>query len=84
MVCGGQTSRFEVAEHLVKLLSLPYDIKITPVSSDYFKKEYYAERPASERLLTKKLDLRKVNMMRDWKISLKEYLEKYYVGYLNK
>ena len=82
MVCGGQTSRFEVAEYLVELLNLPYDIKITPVSSDYFKEEYYAERPASERLVTTKLDLRGVNMMRDWKISLKEYLENYYQGYL--
>lgn len=82
MVCGGQTSRFEVAEYLVELLNLDYDIKITPVSSEYFKKEYFADRPASERLLTKKLDLRKVNMMRDWKISLKDYLEDYYEGYL--
>ena len=84
MVCGGQTSRFEVAESLVEMLNLPYEIKITPVTSDYFKEEYFAARPASERLLTKKLDLRKVNKMRDWKVSLKEYLEKYYVGYLNK
>jgi dTDP-4-dehydrorhamnose reductase len=83
MVCVGQTSRYEVAEYLIELLNLKHDIKITPVSSDYFKKEYYAERPASERLLTKKLDLRKVNMMRDWKVSLKEYLENYYVDYLN-
>lgn len=82
MVCGGQTSRYEVAEYLIELLNLKDDIQITPVSSDYFKKEYYAERPASERLLTKKLDLRKVNMMRDWKVSLKEYLEDYYQGYL--
>ena len=83
MVCGGQTSRFEVAEHLVELLDLDYDIKITPVSSDYFKKEYYAERPASERLLTKKLDLRKVNLMRDWRVSLEEYIEVYYKDYLS-
>ena len=82
MVCDGQTSRFEVAEHLVKLLNLDNDIKINKVSSDYFKKEYYAERPASERLLTKKLDLRKVNLMRDWKVSLEEYLKDYYEGYL--
>ena len=82
MVCGGQTSRYEVAEYLLELLNLNHDIKITPVSSDYFKKEYYAKRPPSERLLTKKLDLRKVNLMRDWKVSLKEYLENYYRDYL--
>ena len=78
----GQTSRYEVAEYLLELLNLNHDIKITPDSSDYFKKEYYAKRPPSERLLTKKLDLRKVNLMRDWKVSLKEYLENYYRDYL--
>ena len=82
-VCGGQTSRLEVATELVKVLHLENEIKITPVKSDFFKDVYYAERPASERLLTKKLDLRGVNKMRDWKESLKEYISEYYQGYLN-
>ena len=82
-VCGGQTSRLEVATELVKVLHLENEIKITPVKSDYFKDVYYADRPASERLLTKKLDLRGVNKMRDWKESLKEYISEYYQGYLN-
>ena len=82
MVCGGQTSRFEVATKLVELVGLKGEVKITAVKSDYFKEEYYAERPASERLVTKKLDLRGVNKMRDWEISLKEYIETYYKGYL--
>ena len=82
-VCGGQTSRFEVARELINLLGLEDEIKLRSVSSDYFKDVYYAERPPSERLLTKKLDLRNVNKMRDWRISLKEYLEQYYAGYLN-
>ena len=58
-------------------------IKINEVESDYFKDVYYAERPASERLLTKKLELRGVNKMKDWKIALKEYVENYYQGYLD-
>ena len=82
-VCGGQTSRFEVAEELVSLLGKKDDIKITSVNSEYFKDIYYAERPPSERLLTKKLDLRGVNKMRDWRISLKEYINKYYEGYID-
>lgn len=82
-VCGGQTSRLEVAQELLKLLNRNDEVKITTVSSDYFKEIYFAERPASERLATKKLDLRGVNQMRDWKIALKEYLEDYYKGYLN-
>jgi len=83
-VCGGQTSRIEVAEELVDLLGLNDEIKITSVNSEYFKDVYYAERPPSERLLTKKLDLRGVNKMRDWRISLKEYINTYYIDFLNK
>jgi dTDP-4-dehydrorhamnose reductase len=82
-VCGGQTSRFEVAEELISLLGKKDDIKITSVNSEYFKDIYYAERPPSERLLTKKLDLRGANKMRDWKVSLKEYINKYYEGYID-
>jgi len=83
-VCGGQTSRLEVAQELLKILGKEKEIKITTVSSDYFKDEYFAERPASERLITKKLDLRGVNQMRDWKVALKEYIDNYYIGYLDK
>lgn len=82
MVCGGITGRFEVAEELVRMIGKAEDIKVTPVDSNYFKKEYFAMRPPSERLLDKKLDLRGVNIMRDWKICLKEYLENYYSEYL--
>lgn len=82
MVCNGVTSRLEVARELVKNLNLEDQITITSVNSDYFADEYFAERPASERLITKKLDLRNSNKMRDWKICLKEYLEKYYKSYL--
>jgi dTDP-4-dehydrorhamnose reductase len=82
-VCGGQTSRLEVAVELINLLGLQNQVKITPVESDYFKDIYFAERPASERLVTRKLELRGVNMMKDWKIALKEYLGKYYQGYLD-
>lgn len=82
MVCGGITGRFEVAQELVKMLNLSDEIKVTAVNSDYFKETYFAARPPSERLLDKKLDLRGVNIMRDWKVCLKEYLDNYYTGYL--
>lgn len=82
MVCGGVTSRLEVAEEILNLTGLADKVKIRPVFSDHFKKEYFAERPPSERLLNRKLDLRKLNMMRDWKVALKEYIEDYYKGYI--
>lgn len=82
MVCGGVTGRLEVAQYLVETLGLANAIKVTPVSSDYFANEYFAARPPSERLITKKLDLRDLNRMRDWKTCLDEYLADAFAGYL--
>ncbi|MFM5948506.1 MAG: SDR family oxidoreductase [Novosphingobium sp.] len=81
-VCQGVTSRFEIAEHIVKALGKADEVAVEPVSSDYFAKEYFAPRPPSERLITKKLDLRGVNVMRDWRVCLDEYLADKYQGYL--
>ncbi len=83
MVCGGQTSRFEVAEVLISLLKKKDTIKLIKVDSDYFSEEYFAERPPNERLINRKLDLRGINIMRDWKVALKEYLDNYYSDYLD-
>ena len=82
MVCGGQTSRIEVANELIDILNLSNEIKITSVSSDYFKEIYFAERPPCERLINKKLDLRDANLMSDWRKSLKKYINSYYKDYL--
>ena len=82
IVCGGVTGRLEVAIELVSILNLEDEIKVTAVDSSYWKKEYFADRPPSERLENKKLDLRKLNVMRDWRICLKEYLNDYYSDYL--
>jgi dTDP-4-dehydrorhamnose reductase len=78
MVCGGQTSRLEVAGEMLRILGRQGEISIVPVNSDYYKREYFAARPASERLVNKKLNLRGLNIMRDWRVALKEYLEGYY------
>ena len=82
MVCGGETSRLEVAKELIRALGKEDEIKITDVTSDYFSKEYFADRPPSERLINKKLSLRGINIMQPWKVALKEYLEEYYCEYL--
>ena len=83
LVCDGQTNRMEVASELLRLLNLEKEIKLVSVKSDYFKDIYFAERPPNERLINKKLDLKNLNIMRDWKSALKEYLENYYQDYLN-
>jgi dTDP-4-dehydrorhamnose reductase len=82
LVCKGQTSRMEVAIELVKVLGLTDQVKMTEVTSDYFKDTYFAPRPPCERLVNKKLDLRGINIMRDWKIALKEYIDSYFKDYL--
>jgi len=82
MVCGGQTSRLEVARELLKILKREDSITITEVESNYFKNIYFAERPPCERLINKKLELRNLNSMRDWKVALNEYVQNYYKGYL--
>ncbi len=83
MVCGGQTSRLEVATELVRLLNLEGKVKLTPVGSDYFKDTYFAERPPCERLINRKLNIRNLNLMRDWRVALEEYITDYYKGYLD-
>jgi dTDP-4-dehydrorhamnose reductase len=83
MVCGGQTSRLEVCEALLDILHLKERIKITPVNSEYYKDVYFAQRPANERLVNRKLEIRGLNLMQDWKIALKEYISQYYKGYLD-
>ena len=52
------------------------------MNSDYWKKTYFAERPPSERLIDKKLDLRGLNVMRDWRVCLRDYVDNYYQDYL--
>ena len=79
MVCGGLTGRYEVAKELVSLLGLDNKIQIKDVSSDFFAKEYFAKRPACERLINKRLDDLDLNLMRDWKIALKDCLDLYYI-----
>ncbi|MFA5817545.1 MAG: SDR family oxidoreductase [Bacteroidales bacterium] len=82
MACEGHTSRLEVAVEMINLLNLQDKVTITPVTSDYFRKIYFAERPPSERLEDRKLRIRGLNGMRDWPVALKDYLENYYYGRL--
>ena len=82
-VCEGETSRIEVAKEILKVLKLSDKIEINEVTSEFFKDIYFAERPPSERLVNKKLGLRNIKVMRDWKISLSEYLSEYYKDFLN-
>ena len=78
MVCEGLTGRLEVANELIKLTDHDKEIKIIEVNSEHFANEYFADRPNCERLVNKKLDTIGCNIMRNWKLSLKDYLLIYY------
>lgn len=82
-VCGGQTSRLEVAQELLNIIGKSDEIKINVVSSKHFAEEYFAERPESERLWTRKLQLRGISEMQDWKVSLNKYIKEHYANYLD-
>jgi dTDP-4-dehydrorhamnose reductase len=73
-VCSGRGSRYDVAVELVRLLGLVGSVAIEKVSSDFFAREYFAPRPASEQLVNAKLAARKLNVMRDWRVCLAEYV----------
>ena len=83
MVCQGITSRLEVARELISQLEMNGNIRINEVSSDHFEKEYFAPRPASERLTNTRLEQEDLDVMRDWKTSLSEYLGESYSQYNN-
>ena len=74
LVCEGVSSRLEVAKEILKIMNISDKINLNEVDSSFFQKEYFSQRPRSERLINKKLNLRNLNIMRDWKTCLYEYL----------
>lgn len=79
-VCHGDCSRYEIAVEFIRLLGLEKKITIKKVNSDFFRREYFAPRPASERLVNLKLKMRGLDFMPSWENALKEYamdLKKY-------
>ena len=76
MVSQGEASRYETAVAINEYLNL--GLKINKVDSSYYKEEYFAPRPYSEKLINKSLNDLGKNYMRNWKVCLHEYLNKYY------
>lgn len=83
VVCQGLTSRLEVTREILNFFKLNDVIKIKEVNSDFFKKDYHAQRPFSERLINSRLNKLSLNIMRNWKVCLYEYLNKDYKNLFN-
>ena len=82
-VCEGLTDRLEVAKEILQIVNLDNQISIDEVDSNFFNKNFYADRPKSERLINYKLSLINKNIMRNWKICLKEYLKNHFTFHEN-
>jgi dTDP-4-dehydrorhamnose reductase len=76
MVSQGEASRYETALAINEYLNL--GLTINKVDSDYFKTEYFAPRPYSEKLINKSLNDLGRNYMRNWKVCLHEYLNEFF------
>lgn len=83
-VCNGAASRYVVAHEFVRLMGLTDKVKVTIVPSDYFKEQYFAPRPASEKLVNLKLNQRGLNLMRDWQVCLEEYVKVFKADYADR
>lgn len=76
MVSQGEASRYDTAISINKHLNL--GLTINKVNSDYFKTEYFAPRPYSEKLINQSLNNLNKNYMREWEICLHEYLDNFF------
>ena len=76
MVSQGAASRYETAVAINEYLNL--ELTINKVDSDYYKQEYFAPRPYSEKLINKSLNDLGRNYMRNWKVCLHEYLNEFF------
>jgi ubiquinone/menaquinone biosynthesis C-methylase UbiE len=75
--CDGGGSRADVAHFLLECLGVVNQVKIKEVDSSFFKENYFAPRPKSEKLIN--IELKKIapHLTRDWKICLREYIERF-------
>ena len=77
LVCKGRASRFDVAREMLRILNRS-DVTVKPVTSDFFKEEFFAPRPRSEEMRNYILGLISMNDMPHWSESLKVYLQTYF------
>ncbi len=77
MACEGRGTRFDVAEHLLRLVGRT-DIDLVEVGSDFFAAEFPSVRPRSEIMRNMALDLQDMNLMRPWREALHDYVHRNY------
>lgn len=83
LACKGSGTRYDVAKKILDFLGKT-DIKLIPVTSEFFSKDYPAPRPPSEMMNNFMLELQGMNTMRTWQEALKEYIELNFKGSFEK
>lgn len=73
MACKGDTNRVMVAKFILKTLNVGGG-KVNEVSSEFFKKQFYVQRAKVERMVNANLEVKGINLMRNWEEALKDYL----------
>jgi dTDP-4-dehydrorhamnose reductase len=84
MVCKGTGTRFEFAREIVKICGYDDVVDVIPVDSSFFETEFWVTRPDNERLHNKALEDLGINLMRDWRVALAEYLHRDYAHVVRK
>ncbi|MEK7614413.1 MAG: sugar nucleotide-binding protein [Patescibacteria group bacterium] len=75
--CDGGGSRADIARFLLECFGLTEQVKVKEVDSSFFAESYFAKRPRSEKLINTELKKIAPHLTRDWKICLKEYIERF-------
>jgi len=75
--CEGGGSRYDVAVEMVRHFGLQNKVSVREVDSSFFKENYFAIRPRSEKLINTELKRVAPHLTRDWKICLAEYLDRF-------
>jgi dTDP-4-dehydrorhamnose reductase len=78
MVCRGAATRYEFAKEIVKICGYEDDVEVKGVDSSHFSKEFWVTRPDCEMLMNQGLERLGINMMRDWRVAIAEYLNRDY------
>lgn len=76
MASLGFATRYDVARKIVEILGYANQVKVTPVTSDFFSGTFTTPRLASECLLNERLMAENLSIMRPWEEALEDYLEK--------
>lgn len=76
MACLGYATRYDVAQEIVNILGFNNQIKVTPVTANFFSATFTTPRSASECLVNERLIKEKLSRMRPWQEALEEYLER--------